>query len=131
MKQSKVETMAAQKDRDLDIKEKSALAKDDLILKQAIEAGVRAAYSAMQTGAIIMQNPAVAPVGDDVLAMAAGGEVGPVEPTVSPVPQATGEMMPSNQDGMEPAQEIMSPAIGQEQGIETPDLGDNIGGMQG
>jgi hypothetical protein len=129
VKQSKVETMAAQKDRDLDIKERSAQAKDDLILKQAIEAGVRAAYSAMQTGAIIMQNPAVAPVGDDVLAMAAGGEVGPVGPAVAP--QEPGQMMPATQDGMAPGQEIMSPAIGQEQGMETPGFGDNLGGMEG
>lgn len=137
-----------QKDRELDIKERVANQEIAVMLKEEIKKGVEAAFSAMQTGAIIMQNPAIAPVGDDVLDMAATYPGNPTSETVTPVPQ--GVIVPQQQgpeslpgpeqpagptsaqqpmapgNGMAPDQP--SPNIGVAQGMTTPDTGDNLGG---
>ena len=142
-----VEKLVEQKDRELSIKEKVADADIQVQMKEAIKKGVEAAFSAMQTGAIIMQNPQIAPVGDDVLDMAANYPNAPTNDTVTPVPagvvmpqgvlpgpipveQPAGppNMAPVERPGYGMAPESPSPNIGVEQGMTTPDTGDNLGG---
>jgi hypothetical protein len=60
VRQALTEKLVAQKDRELDIKER--LAETDVLKK-----GVDASLAAMQAGAVIAQNPGIAPVGDALL----------------------------------------------------------------
>lgn len=139
-----LEKFAEQKDRELAMKEKMVDVDIELKLKDAIKKGVESAFAAMQTGAIIVQNPHVAPVGDDVLAMAAkyptigdprfvstaaSAMEGRHVPSSSAVPteqQAGPDPVPSVEtpgNGMVP--DNPSPNIGANQGMTTPDLRDN------
>jgi len=115
-----IEKFAEQKDRELDIKERLAGADIEVKIKEAIKKGVETAFAAMQAGAIIAENPHIAPIGDDVLGMAAqnGGAAQGID-MVDPGP----EVLPGY--GLQPE----SPNVGANQGMNTPGFGDNLGGQ--
>lgn len=142
--QVKQELMYDLKARELDIKQAESDARIKHLVAQAVQTGVQAAFSAMQAGAQVAMNPAVAPIADEVMKGAGykrpspGGD-DPNFPTAGGVPVAPG---PVDQGGggaaaqpeLAQVQENTSPGFppvpqdaGQGmQGIETPDTADNL-----
>ena len=119
-----VEKFAEQKDRELRMKERMADAEIEVRVKEAIKKGVETAFAAMQAGAIIAENPHIAPIGDDVMAMAGSGASGVEMPKEEGI--ATSQPAESQPGyGMMPP---VSPNVGVEQGMTTPSFGDNLGG---
>lgn len=129
------------KERELALKEK--IAQVDMLLgrAKAVQTGVQASYSAMQAGVQIAQMPMIAPIADEVMKGAGYQTPNPIGddpnfPTVGKVieqgadleqlPQMSGKL-PQVQTNTSPAyppvpQDAKSPM----QGIETPNLADNV-----
>lgn len=133
----KAELLHELKVRELDIKERVGNAQVEKLVREAVQVGVQSAFSAMQAGAQVAMNPAIAPIADEVMKGAGyrrpspGGE----DPNF-PVP--AGPMQPAPQDGagIADVQANTSPAFppvpqqaGQGMdGIETPTPTDNLQG---
>lgn len=144
--QVKQELMYDLKARELDIKQAESDARIKHLVAQAVQTGVQAAFSAMQAGAQVAMNPAVAPIADEVMKGAGykrpspGGD-DPNFPTAGGMPVAPGPVDQGGgggaeaQPGIAEVQENTSPGFppvpqdaGQGmQGIETPDTADNLG----
>lgn len=143
--QVKQELMYDLKERELDIKQDESDARIKNLVAQAVQTGVQAAFSAMQAGAQVAMNPAVAPIADEVMKGAGykrpspGGD-DPNFPTAGGVPVAPGPVNQGGgggaeaQPGIAEVQENTSPGfppVPQDaghgmQGIETPDTADNL-----
>lgn len=125
------------KARELDIKERMSDAQIKNYMAQAVQTGVQAAFSAMQAGAQVAMNPAIAPVADAI--MKASGYQLPnpagVDPNFPTAAQAAApaaapanpEMLPAVRENTSPA----FPPVPQQpgsgmNGIETLDTGDNL-----
>jgi len=84
---------------------------------------VGAAYSAMQAGGVVAGNPAIAPVGDEILRSAGWQDKAPEQQTEQPAPQQPQPMVegqaqpPQLGEPMNGPQEGMQQAM--QQGIET------------
>lgn len=125
------------KARELDMKERVSDAQIKEIMARAVQVGVQAAYSAMQAGAQVAMNPAIAPVADTI--MQASGYQEPTPRGVDPnlVPEAT---MPVQTADSQAAQQLgearqntspQFPPVPRQapsgaQGIETPSTADNL-----
>ena len=121
------------KERELDMKERMSDAQIKNYMAQAVQTGVQAAFSAMQAGAQVAMNPAIAPVADAI--MKASGYQLPnpagVDPNF-PVPEQAAQ--PGQQLALPPVRENTSPAfppVPQQpgsgmNGIETVESGDNL-----
>lgn len=143
--QVKQELMYDLKARELDIKQAESDARIKHLVAQAVQTGVQAAFSAMQAGAQVAMNPAVAPIADEVMKGAGykrpspGGD-DPNFPTAGGMPVAPGPVDQGGGGGaaaqpeLSQVQENTSPGFppvpqdaGQGmQGIETPDTADNL-----
>lgn len=143
--QVKQELMYDLKARELDIKQAESDARIKQLMAQAVQTGVQAAFSAMQAGAQVAMNPAVAPIADVVMQGAGyqrprpGGD-DPNFPTASGVPVAPGPVGPGGsggavaQPGIADVQENTSPefppvpqqAESGMAGIETASTADNM-----
>ncbi len=99
------------KARELDMKEQLNDAQIKKIVGEAVQTGVQAAFSAMQAGAQVAMNPAIAPVADAI--MKASGYQLPNPPGVDPNFQTARNSVP----GTELAPVQQSPA---EEAIEAP-----------
>jgi len=98
-------------------------------IAEAVDAKVKAAYSAMQAAGVIVANKEVAPVGDALLKEAGWGiDQSATDAPIPDKPVVPPEQLADNADEPAPAEieamtpdtaEPMSPAIGQEAGIET------------
>ena len=66
------------KARELDMKERVSEAQIKKIVGEAVQTGVQAAFSAMQAGAQVAMNPAIAPIADAI--MMSAGSTGAEEP---------------------------------------------------
>lgn len=143
--QIKQELMHDLKERELAIKENESEARIKNLMAQAVQTGVQAAFSAMQAGAQVAMNPAVAPIADEVMKGAgyqrpspggddpnfptAGGV--PVQPGPAPAGGAGGA---AAEPGIADVQQNTSPEFppvpqqaGQGMnGIETPAVADNL-----
>ena len=143
--QVKQELMYDLKSRELDIKQAESDARIKHLVAQAVQTGVQAAFSAMQAGAQVAMNPAVAPIADVVMQGAGYKRPSPAGddpnfPTAGGVPVAPGPVDQGGgggaeaQPGIADVQENTSPGFppvpqdaGQGmQGIETPDTADNL-----
>ncbi len=143
--QVKQELMYDLKARELDIKQAESDARIKHLVAQAVQTGVQAAFSAMQAGAQVAMNPAVAPIADVVMQGAGYKRPSPAGddpnfPTAGGVPVAPGPVDQGGgggaeaQPGIADVQENTSPGFppvpqdaGQGmQGIETPDTADNL-----
>ena len=125
------------KERELDMKERMSDAQIKNYMAQAVQTGVQAAFSAMQAGAQVAMNPAIAPVADAI--MKASGYQLPnpagVDPNF-PVPEQVAQpgQQPGQQLALPPVRENTSPAfppVPQQpgsgmNGIETVESGDNL-----
>ena len=125
------------KERELDMKERMSDAQIKNYMAQAVQTGVQAAFSAMQAGAQVAMNPAIAPVADAI--MKASGYQLPnpagVDPNF-PVPEQVAQpgQQPGQQLALPPVRENTSPAfppVPQQpgsgmNGIETMESGDNL-----
>ena len=143
--QVKQELMHDLKERELALREREVAAREALMQAQKVQTGVQSAYSAMQAGAQVAMNPAIAPVADEVMKGAGyqrpnpGGD-DPDFPTAGGVPVAPGPVPTGGAGGAaaEPSvaevQQNTSPEfppVPQEagqgmQGIETPAVADNL-----
>lgn len=143
--QVKQELMHDLKERELSMKEAESDARIKQLMAQAVQTGVQAAFSAMQAGAQVAMNPAIAPVADEVMKGAGyqrpnpGGD-DPNFPTAGGVPVAPGPVPTggaggaSAEPGVTEVRQNTSPEfppVPQEagqgmQGIETPALADNL-----
>ena len=65
--QVKQELMYDLKERELGIKQAESDARIKQLMAQAVQTGVQAAFSAMQAGAQVAMNPAIAPIADEVM----------------------------------------------------------------
>lgn len=124
------------KSRELDMKEARNEAEIKKILAQAVQVGVEAAYSAMQSGAQIATMPMIAPIADEVMKGAGYQRPNPagVDPnfpapqaSVAEAPPAAGFAVPEVRENTSPAfppvpQDAASPM----QGIETARTDDNL-----
>ncbi len=131
----KAELLHELKVRELDIKERVGNAQAEKLVREAVQVGVQSAFSAMQAGAQVAMNPAIAPIADEVMKGAGyrrpspGGE----DPNF-PVPAAPLPTAPQDGAGIADVQANTSPAfppVPQEpstgqRGIETPTTGDNL-----
>lgn len=143
--QIKQELMHDLKEREVAMKEAESEARIKQLMAQAVQTGVQAAFSAMQAGAQVAMNPAIAPVADEVMKGAGyqrpnpGGD-DPNFPTVGGVPVQPGPV-PSGGTGGAAAEPGLAevrqntspefPPVPQEagqgmHGIETPALADNL-----
>lgn len=146
--QVKKELMYDLKERELTIKEAESEARIEQMMAKAVQTGVQAAFSAMQAGAQVAMNPAIAPVADEIMKGAGyqrpnpGGD-DPNFPTAGGgLPVAPG---PVGMDGgggaaaqpeLAQVQENTSPAFppvpddgaSPMEGIETPTVTDNLQG---
>jgi hypothetical protein len=133
------------KARELTLKERIGDAEIKRLMAEAVQTGVQAAFSAMQAGAQVAMNPAIAPVADAIM-QASGYQlpnpagVDPNFPTAAlPVPTVpAADEKPGNvaglSNGAPPVRQNTSPAfppIAQEpdsgmDGIETLTPGDNL-----
>ena len=137
----KAELLHELKVRELDIKERVGNAQVEKLVREAVQVGVQSAFSAMQAGAQVAMNPAIAPIADEVMKGAGyqrpnpGGD-DPNYPTPVGVP-----MQPAQTDqGVElgDVRKNTSPAFPPvpqqpEQGmtgIETPETTDNLQGAE-
>lgn len=143
--QVKQELMHDLKEREVAVKEAESEARIKQLMAQAVQTGVQAAFSAMQAGAQVAMNPAIAPVADEVMKGAGyqrpnpGGD-DPNFPTAGGLPVAPGPVPTGGAGGAaaEPSvaevQQNTSPEfppVPQEagqgmQGIETPAVADNL-----
>lgn len=143
--QVKQELMHDLKEREVAVKEAESEARIKQLMAQAVQTGVQAAFSAMQAGAQVAMNPAIAPVADEVMKGAGyqrpnpGGD-DPNFPTAGGLPVAPGPVQTGGAGGAaaEPSvaevQQNTSPEfppVPQEagqgmQGIETPAVADNL-----
>ena len=121
------------KARELDIKERMSDAQIKQYMAQAVQTGVQAAFSAMQAGAQVAMNPAIAPVADAI--MKASGYQLPNPAGVDPnFPTPAQAAAPANPAAPPAVRENTSPAfppVPQQaesgmDGIETLDTGDNL-----
>ena len=133
--------------RELDIKERKAESEIKGLDAKAVQIGVQAAYSAMQSGAQIAQMPQVAPIADVVMQGAGYQRPNPIGddpnfPTAEQTaamdirsPYVQGEGAQLGSEGLAEVQQNTSPSFppvpqqGQSpmQGIETPRVEDNLG----
>ena len=67
VQQARIKDQTDLKSRELDLKESKINAEIKLIINQAVESGVQAAFSAMQAGAQVAQMPMIAPIADVVM----------------------------------------------------------------
>lgn len=124
------------KARELDMKERLTEAQIKQIMAQAVQTGVQAAFSAMQGGAQVALNPAIAPIADAIMQGAGYQRPNPMgddpnfpTPAGIPAPQA-----PAGDEGIAEVQQNTSPTfppVPQQpeqgmQGIETPTTVDNL-----
>lgn len=143
--QVKQELMHDLKEREVAVKEAESEARIKQLMAQAVQTGVQAAFSAMQAGAQVAMNPAIAPVADEVMKGAGyqrpnpGGD-DPNFPTAGGLPVAPGPVPTGGAGGAaaEPGvAEVRQntspefPPVPQEagqgmQGIETPAVADNL-----
>ena len=143
--QVKQELMHDLKERELALREREVAAREALMQAQKVQTGVQSAFSAMQAGAQVAMNPAIAPVADEVMKGAGyqrpnpGGD-DPNFPTASGLPVAPGPVPTGGAGGAaaEPGvAEVRQntspefPPVPQEagqgmQGIETPAVADNL-----
>ena len=126
------------KARELDMKERATDAQIKKMMAEAVQTGVQAAFSAMQAGAQVAMNPAIAPVADAI--MKASGYQLPnpagVDPNFPTPAQAAAPALeaPAEPVALPPVRENTSPAfppVPQQpgsgmDGIETLDSGDNL-----
>lgn len=143
--QVKQELMYDLKERELALREREVAAREALMEAQKVQTGVQSAYSAMQAGAQVAMNPAVAPIADVVMQGAGYKRPSPAGddpnfPTAGGAPVAPGPVDQGGgggaeaQPGIAEVQENTSPGFppvpqdaGQGmQGIETPDTADNL-----
>ena len=138
--QVKQELMYELKEREVAVKEGESDARIKKMMAEAVQTGVQAAFSAMQAGAQVAMNPAIAPIADEVMKGAGyqrpnpGGDDPnfpvPAAPVAPIAPDGGTQALP----GMPPVQENTSPAfppVPQDagtgmQGIETPSPADNL-----
>lgn len=123
------------KARELDIKERKADGEISEINARAVQIGVQAAFSAMQAGAQIAQMPMIAPIADAVMQGAGYKRPDPLgdDPNFPVVPEA-GAIAPGGEQAAPPVRQNTSPAYppipddgaSPMQGIETPNMADNI-----
>jgi len=140
--QVKQELMHDLKERELALREREVAAREALMQAQRVQTGVQSAFSAMQAGAQVAMNPAIAPVADEVMKGAGyqrpnpGGD-DPNFPTAGGLPVAPGPVAPGGaaaEPGVAEVQKNTSPEfppVPQEagqgmQGIETPAVADNL-----
>ncbi|MBL7089932.1 hypothetical protein [Acidovorax sp.] len=143
--QVKQELMHDLKEREVAVKEAESEARIKQLMAQAVQTGVQAAFSAMQAGAQVAMNPAIAPVADEVMKGAGyqrpnpGGD-DPNFPTAGGLPVAPGPVPTGGaggaaaEPGVAEVQQNTSPEFppvpqkaGQGmQGIETPAVADNL-----
>lgn len=143
--QVKQELMHDLKEREVAVKEAESEARIKQLMAQAVQTGVQAAFSAMQAGAQVAMNPAIAPVADEVMKGAGyqrpnpGGD-DPNFPTAGGVAVAPGPIPTGGAGGaaVEPGVAAVRqntspefPPVPQEagqgmQGIETPAVADNL-----
>lgn len=143
--QVKQELMHDLKEREVAVKEAESEARIKQLMAQAVQTGVQAAFSAMQAGAQVAMNPAIAPVADEVMKGAGyqrpnpGGD-DPNFPTAGGLPVAPGPVPTGGaggaaaEPGVAEVQQNTSPEfppVPQEagqgmQGIETPAVADNL-----
>jgi hypothetical protein len=140
--QVKKELMHDIKERELALREREVAARERLMQAQTVQTGVQSSFSAMQAGAQVAMNPAIAPIADEVMKGAGyqrpnpGGD-DPNFPTAE-VPMAPKPQGPGGGDAQAPniaqVRENTSPEfppVPQEagqgmQGIETPSPVDNL-----
>lgn len=133
----KAELLHELKVRELDIKERVGNAQVEKLVREAVQVGVQSAFSAMQAGAQVAMNPAIAPIADEVMKGAGYQRPNPggVDPNF-PVPAAPLPTAPQDGAGIADVQANTSPAFppvpqqaGQGmEGIETPTPTDNLQG---
>jgi hypothetical protein len=118
------------KAREVQIKERKASAEIDEIVARAVQIGVTTAYSAMQAGGMIAQTPQIAPIADVVMAGAGYKAPTPMgdDPNFPQPEQMAAESMPQVQANTSPAFPAAPESAGQGamDGIETPELADNV-----
>ena len=132
--QIKQELMFDLKEREVALKERESEARIQQIVAQAVQTGVQAAYSAMQAGAQVAQMPQIAPVADAI--MKGAGYTKPVRgddpnfPTAQvPAPMPQGPMPGGVQQNTSPAfPPVPDNGTSPMQGIETPNVNDNLQG---
>lgn len=121
------------KARELDIKERATDAQIKKAMAEAVQTGVQAAFSAMQAGAQVTMNPAIAPIADAIM-QASGYQL--------PNPVGADPNFPAPAQAAAPADTAALPAVRQNtspafppvpqqaesgmDGIETLDTGDNL-----
>lgn len=128
------------KARELDMKERVSEAQIKKIVGEAVQTGVQAAFSAMQAGAQVAMNPAIAPIADAIM-MSAGYQapnpagMDPNYPTAGnaatlpgsapalPAPQAVPAVRQNTSPAFPPVPQ--EPGSGMN-GIETPTPADNL-----
>lgn len=139
------------KQRELEIKERKADSEVKNLDAKAVQIGVQAAFAAMQAGAQVAQMPMIAPIADEVMKGAGYQRPNPAghDPDF-PVPDDTAAMninspyiqgegpelgLDEEQQGVEVRQNTSPqfPPVPQDadtamQGIETPDINDNLPG---
>lgn len=143
--QVKQELMHDLKERELALREREVAAREALMQAQKVQTGVQSAFSAMQAGAQVAMNPAIAPVADEVMKGAGyqrpnpGGD-DPNFPTAGGVPVAPGPVPTGGAGGAAAEPGVADvrqntspefPPVPQEagqgmQGIETPAVADNL-----
>lgn len=127
------EAVVELKKRELTIKESEAEAKRLKLEADTVLQKVTAMYEAMQAGGVVIQSPGIAPVGDAILKGAGfqsgqGGEnpgieqVGTAAPAPIPAAQPGHPLNLPSPAGTHPnfPNKPVSPALGAENGIETP-----------
>ncbi len=143
--QVKQELMHDLKERELALREREVAAREALMQAQKVQTGVQSAFSAMQAGAQVAMNPAIAPVADEVMKGAGyqrpnpGGD-DPNFPTAGGLPVAPGPVPTGGAGGAAAEPGVADvrqntspefPPVPQEagqgmQGIETPAVADNL-----
>jgi len=105
------------KERELDIKERKADSEVKNLDAKAVQVGVQAAFSAMQAGAQVAEQPMIAPIADAVMQGAGYQRPNPAgqDPNF-PVPE---QGLPQEQGGLPPEQQPIQP----EQGNLPPEQG--------
>lgn len=95
---------------------------------QALNHRVEAAYSAMQAAGVAAQNPSIAASGDSILQSSgwkdADQQPGSGAELAQGIPPAQGQQpMPQPDQALPQEAQPMSPHVGQQAGIETPEIG--------
>jgi len=132
--QIKQELQYELKERELALREREIAARERLMSAQTVQTGVQASYSAMQAGAQIAQMPQIAPIADVVMQGAGYQRPNPMgddpdfpQPAMPAAAQQAKSAAPEVRQNTSPAfPPVPDDGASPMQGIETPDIGDNL-----